>query len=1072
LIFGAAGISPLGLLDAPAPVADAGLTATSADTYWASTQLEDEATTPAAESVSFVTAAEVSLVDSASIGISTDASTPTFGSSTSDPFALPGYAGLSTPESTSGLYNPNLGGSAGSGFGGVAPPTLGAGPSAPVEPASSGGVTQSGGSQIIVPPPAPPTGSGSAFITGFKDGQGALITNGITNTPNPTVIGIGNPGASVTVSIDGTAAGRTTVDTHGNWSFAVSNPLSDGDHRFAVSTAGNATNTGTTVLNVDAVPPAVTLQVPAFADYRPPTFQVAVTDDSGFDPTFHIDIDLQHDGSFTDPGDHDYATGTLAADGTGSVQLAQALPTGIYSIRARVSDSAGNEGISSIATMNVNTNAGYLASEPLFDLAYGFPYGTSFATPNGEQVVLRPDEIAQYGLVPVNQPPMTDPTRMMMFDNQGNVEINVHATAPQFVAGMQGDLQALGMNVMTVNLGQNMVTGFLPVNSLTALDQLANFDSVTPVYHSIVRAFESEGDAVIKAPQFRASQNVNGTGIKVGVISDSVNQVRNPVNPAQVGIAWTQSFGELLGGVQILEDGIPSPGTDEGRAMLEIVDDVAPGATLAFHAANSEQDFADGIRALAAAGCNVIVDDIGFSDEPMFNDGAIAQAVNQVTAQGVTYVTAGGNDANMAYSANWRSITATVGTINGTFQNIAGGSPLQTFSLAVGAQTSITMDWDAAFMETGTPLHGTGNFQVRNDVEVVISNATGTRVFARFDPMALSTNEANAFVTFLNNGTFGTTNFAMSFHLKTGAAPNVMRWVSVFGGPDPLALGEGAPALYGHVLATGAITVAAADQATPTVPESFTSLGGNMPIFFDQNGARLSSMEIRPKPDVTGPDGVHTTFFAQPDGSGGFQFFGTSAAAPHVAGAAALLLQQAQGATPLQIAQHLKQTAVDIGPPGYDFLTGFGMIQLVPFTVPPPVQVFGPDVFDLNDTSDTAHDFGTMPANATQDYPHLTIANEPSGLPNYDWFRWAAATGGTFSANLKVTQGGPLLELHLFTLQGVTLVELAHTQGGSAGVTLTALVGAGQPILVEVKGVEVSLGVQTQGEYELKLGLH
>ncbi len=421
-------------------------------------------------------------------------------------------------------------------------------------------------------------------------------------------------------------------------------------------------------------------------------------------------------------------------------------------------------------------------------------------------------------------------------------------------------------------------------------------------------------------------------------------------------------------------------------------------------------------------------------------------------------------------------MTATVGSgataITGTFQNIGGGSPLQTFSLPVGGETLLTMQWDAAFLEAGTTVPGTGNYQVRNDVQVVISDATGTRVLARFDANATSTNEANSIVQFLNDGSFGTNNFAMSFNLVSGPAPTMMRWISVGGGTDPQALGEGGPTLFGHVLAKGAITCAAANWATPTVPESFTDLGGNMPILFDQNGARLTSPEIRQKPDVTGPDGVHTTFFADPDGRGGFTFSGTSAAAPHVAGAVALLLQQAPGATPVQIAQHLEQTAVDIGAPGYDFLTGFGMVQLVPFVVPPPGGTFAPDVYDPNDTSDTAHDFGTMPANTNQDYQNLTIANEPSGLPNYDWFRWAPATGGTWSANLKVTQGGPLLELHLFTLQGVTLVELAHTQAGAAGATLTAVVSAGQPILVEVKGVEVSLGVMTQGVYELKVGLH
>src|SRR6202041_1444323 len=88
------------------------------------------------------------------------------------------------------------------------------------------------------------------------------------------------------------------------------------------------------------------------------------------------------------------------------------------------------------------------------------------------------------------------------------------------------------------------------------------------------------------------------------------------------------------------------PFGDEGRAMLQIVHDVAPGASLAFYTADdSEADFASGIGKLAAAGAKVIADDVGYFDEPFYQDGILAQAVDAVEAQGVTYVSAAGNDA-------------------------------------------------------------------------------------------------------------------------------------------------------------------------------------------------------------------------------------------------------------------------------------------------------------------------------------------------------------------------------------------------------------------------------------------
>ncbi len=90
--------------------------------------------------------------------------------------------------------------------------------------------------------------------------------------------------------------------------------------------------------------------------------------------------------------------------------------------------------------------------------------------------------------------------------------------------------------------------------------------------------------------------------------------------------------------------------------MLQVVHDVAPGASLAFYTAeNGEADFAAGIGKLAAAvsaggaGAQVIADDLGYFDEPFFQDGIVAQAIDAVEATGVAYFSAAGNDGTLAY---------------------------------------------------------------------------------------------------------------------------------------------------------------------------------------------------------------------------------------------------------------------------------------------------------------------------------------------------------------------------------------------------------------------------------------
>jgi hypothetical protein len=97
---------------------------------------------------------------------------------------------------------------------------------------------------------------------------------------------------------------------------------------------------------------------------------------------------------------------------------------------------------------------------------------------------------------------------------------------------------------------------------------------------------------------------------------------------------------------------------------------------------------------------------------------------------------------------------------------------------------------------------------------------------------------------------------------------------------------------------------------------------------FDTAGNRLATPIIRNQPAITAPDGVDTTFFGQDsDGNGKPNFFGTSAAAPSAAGVAALIRQAAPSATNTQVYNALKTTALDMNTPGYDLLTGYGLIQ-------------------------------------------------------------------------------------------------------------------------------------------------
>src|ERR1700722_4029187 len=155
----------------------------------------------------------------------------------------------------------------------------------------------------------------------------------------------------------------------------------------------------------------------------------------------------------------------------------------------------------------------------------------------------------------------------------------------------------------------------------SAPEQVALAAPASPAHESsgaITEASVGAGGATaaqVRQALDESGLNVNGTGIKVGVLSDSFND--------HGGAAADEADGALpsAANIQVLKD-LASGGSDEGRAMMQIVHDIAPGASLAFYTAfESEQDFANGILALAAAGCKAICDDVSYFDEPFFQNG-------------------------------------------------------------------------------------------------------------------------------------------------------------------------------------------------------------------------------------------------------------------------------------------------------------------------------------------------------------------------------------------------------------------------------------------------------------------
>ena len=539
----------------------------------------------------------------------------------------------------------------------------------------------------------------------------------------------------------------------------------------------------------------------------------------------------------------------------------------------------------------------------------------------------------------INSAPAQSPIRDLVQDTRvlvsnGMVAIEAVVTADQTSAVLLQQLQVLGLREGVAY--RQMVSGYLPIDKIDDLETVDALRFARPVYepmHNVGRV-TSQGDRAMRSDIARQVSNVTGAGSKVGILSDTYNALGG----AAAGVA----SGDLPANVQVLDD-LPT-GSDEGRGMAEIVHDVAPGAAIAFNTAFKGQPaFAKGIRDLAAAGCNVIVDDIIYLAEPYFQDGAIAQAIDDVTANGsVTYFSSAGNNARTSYQSTFNSagLQTLPGYGPGTPHNFGGGDIYQRFTLPARSTTFIGFQWDDPFASVsgGSGARTNMDFLVHLNGQYLgfLSSVTNNIGGDPFEIIGITYSGATPL------------NIDLVLVKKAGPDPNLVKWVYFGNGlTTSYEYDTRSSTIVGHANSDRVVAVAAArydrtpvfnPALTAAIAEGFTSLGGT-PILFTTTGERINGATgiVRKKPDITGPDGGDNTFFGGGDfdGTGFPNFFGTSASAPHAAGVGALMQQKGNnGLAPSSILSLMQQTALDMNDPatpdfdtGFDFLTGFGFIQ-------------------------------------------------------------------------------------------------------------------------------------------------
>ncbi|MEO1416979.1 MAG: S8 family serine peptidase [Bacteroidota bacterium] len=497
---------------------------------------------------------------------------------------------------------------------------------------------------------------------------------------------------------------------------------------------------------------------------------------------------------------------------------------------------------------------------------------------------------------------------------------------------MLSELRAMGMTEM--DQYQRVINGWVDIESVPAICDMADVLAVQAVHRPLmdIGSTTSQGDIAQESDDARTAFSVNGSGSKVGVLSDSYDNL--------VGASGGVTSGDLPGtgnpngfttAVQVVQD-FAGGGSDEGRAMLEIVHDVAPGAELAFAtASNGIASFATNILALETANCDVIVDDITYLTDAIFQDGLVAQAVDTVTARGSAYFSSAGNRGTQSYEGTWSSFGNF--TIFSTSYNLFNFSTpaapdfFQQIVLPAGSSGSIVLHWSNPY----TSISGLPG--PTSDVDLFILDAGLTGIVLSSTTVNTGGGDAFEFISYNNSGTTDTFNLAIGV-LATDPIPTFVKTIMSDDNSEYVEFATNSSTLQSHHNAAGSIATGAAFWfqtpafgTNPPVLETFSSRGG-APILFDGAGNAITPV-IRNKPEITGPDGGNTTFFGQPlgDGDAFLNFFGTSAAAPHAAGVAALMRDLDPTVTPAQISTFMQNNAIDMGTAGFDFDSGFGLLD-------------------------------------------------------------------------------------------------------------------------------------------------
>jgi subtilisin family serine protease len=557
--------------------------------------------------------------------------------------------------------------------------------------------------------------------------------------------------------------------------------------------------------------------------------------------------------------------------------------------------------------------------------------------------------------------------------------------------GSVDELRGAGAEVLNASAQYQTVTVAArpdELQQLARVPQIAGVKEVlTPITHAStcpsgvvvsqgeqqLRAGEGEGAGNEDEFEARKLFGVDGSGVTVGILSDSFNRASKSIEGGSIATKAEKDVenGDLPGSantcsgqsapVDVLDDS-ESEGEDEGRAMAQIVHDLAPGADLAFATAfTSEIGFAENIERLAkpsgegGAEAKVIADDVAYFEEPFFQEGPVGVAATNVSEDGVAYFSAAGND-NLFNGGNeiasWEapqfrdsgSCPSAIGAFEAEIGFSLNGSHCMDFNPGAGIDNGfgitveagetllVDLQWAEAWEGVSTNLDafliGPGGGVVAGGVEDNPAEGRPVEILGWENESGSSKTVQLA----INRFSGGSPRLKFGL-LENGRGVSSTEYESSKGG-DVVG-----PTIFGHAGSPSVVGIGAIPYFDSSEPEPYSSRGPVTYYFGPVQGStstpapKLVTPEVIGKPDVAATDCGSTTFFARfrryfPEEPKAWHFCGTSAAAPHAAAVAALMLEEEPAAEPAQIRAALVESAVPVGGFG-PCAVGGGLIEAV-----------------------------------------------------------------------------------------------------------------------------------------------